>query len=199
MDAGLKDIAQKHGIVLALKFGSSVTRQDHPRSDVDLAILLDRSNITLREHSELLQSLQPLFPDRELDLALIAHADPLFRHFDHGVPQYIFQWHAYTFAPPPGAVPLAWTRSCRNQAYRLGDCAWGLQFHLEADEPLIARWLDTPAGRSEIETHWDARRIARIRAATRRYLPHARPLADRVFGEFIRVFPARRLAALPSR
>ena len=58
-------------------------------------------------------------------------------------------------------MPLAWTRSCRNQAYRLGDCAWGLQFHLEADEPLIARWLDTPAGRSEIETHWDARRIAR--------------------------------------
>ena len=78
MDAGLKDIAEKHGIVLALKFGSSVKRQEHPRSDVDLAILLDRSNITLREHSELLQSLQPLFPDRELDLALIAHADPLF-------------------------------------------------------------------------------------------------------------------------
>jgi len=128
-----------------------------------------------------------------------AHADPLFRHFDHGVPQYIFQWHAYTFAPPPDAVPLAWTRSCRNQAYRLGDRAWGLQFHLEADEPLITRWLDTPSGRSEIETHWDARRIARIRAATRRHLPKARPLADRVFGEFIRVFPARRLATLPSR
>jgi GMP synthase (glutamine-hydrolysing) len=127
-----------------------------------------------------------------------ARADPLFRHFEHR-PHFVFQWHAYTFAPPPGAVPLAWTRSCRNQAYRLGDNAWGLQFHLEADEALITRWLDHPSGRSEIECYWDARRIARIQAATRRYLPLARPLADRVFGEFIRLFSVRRLATLPSR
>jgi len=78
MQEALKDIAQKHGIVLALKFGSSVTGQVHPKSDLDLAILLDRSNVTLGEHAELLQSLQTLFPDRELDLALINHADPLF-------------------------------------------------------------------------------------------------------------------------
>lgn len=78
MQENLKDISQKHGIVLTLKFGSSVTGRAHPKCDVDLAILLDRSNITLREHAELLQSLQPLFQDRELDLALINHADPLF-------------------------------------------------------------------------------------------------------------------------
>jgi predicted nucleotidyltransferase len=78
MEADLKDIAQKHGIVIALKFGSSVTGQEHPRSDVDLAVLLDRSNLTFQEYVELLQSLQPLFADRELDLALINHADPLF-------------------------------------------------------------------------------------------------------------------------
>lgn len=127
-----------------------------------------------------------------------ARGDRLFRHFEHGS-QYIFQWHAYTFAPPPGAAPLAWTRSCRNQAYRLGEHAWGLQFHLEADAALISRWLEQPAGRSEIERHWDARRIARIQAATRRHLPQARPLSDRVFGEFIRVFSQRRYAMLPSR
>ena len=78
MQEGLKDIAQKQGIVLVLKFGSSMTGRMHPKSDVDLAVLLDRSTITLQEHAELLQSLQPLFPDRELDLALINHADPLF-------------------------------------------------------------------------------------------------------------------------
>ena len=78
MQEELKESAQKHGIVLVLKFGSSVTGRMHPKSDVDLAILLDRSTITLQEHAELLQSLQPLFPDHELDLALINHADPLF-------------------------------------------------------------------------------------------------------------------------
>jgi predicted nucleotidyltransferase len=78
MQENVKDIAQKHGIVLALKFGSSVTGREHPKSDVDLAILLGRSNVSLQEHVEILQDFQPLFPDRELDLALINHADPLF-------------------------------------------------------------------------------------------------------------------------
>ena len=127
-----------------------------------------------------------------------ARHDPLFRHFEHHAP-YVFQWHAYTFAPPPGAAPLAWTRMCRNQAYRLGDHAWGLQFHLEADASLIERWLALPAGRSEIEQHWDARRIARIRTATRQHLPAATSLGNRVFGEFIRRFAVRRYATLPSR
>jgi GMP synthase (glutamine-hydrolysing) len=127
-----------------------------------------------------------------------AHEDRLFRHFERQAP-FVFQWHAYTFAPPPGAVPLAWTRNCRNQAYRLGDHAWGLQFHLEADAALIERWLALPSGRSEIEQHWDARRIARIRAATRQHLATATALGNRTFGEFIALFAKRRYAALPSR
>jgi len=62
-----------------------------------------------------------------------------------------------------------------------------------------ARWLHLPDGRSEIERHWSARRIAHIRQATRRHLPAAKPIGDRVFGEFIRLFSPRRYAQLPSR
>jgi GMP synthase (glutamine-hydrolysing) len=127
-----------------------------------------------------------------------AHEDRLFRHFERR-PHFVFQWHAYTFATPPDAVPLAWTRNCRNQAYRLGDQAWGLQFHLEADAALIERWLGSPSGRDEIERHWHARRIARIRAATRLHLPAATSLGDRVFREFVRTFSRRRYATLDSR
>ena len=127
-----------------------------------------------------------------------AHADRLLRHFER-IPRYVFQWHAYSFAPPPDAVPLAWTRSCRQQAYRLGDHAWGLQFHLEADTALIERWLQLPSGRSEIERHWTRRRIAHIRAATRKHLPAAQPLSDRVFGEFVQLFAGRRYSTLRSR
>jgi GMP synthase (glutamine-hydrolysing) len=127
-----------------------------------------------------------------------AHDDRLFRHFERA-PRHVFQWHAYTFQPPPGAVPLAWTRSCRNQAYRLGDRAWGLQFHLEADAPLIERWLHTPGGRQEIEQHWNGARITRIRNATLRHMAHAHPLSERVFGAFTQLFSTRRFATLPSR
>jgi GMP synthase (glutamine-hydrolysing) len=91
------------------------------------------------------------------------------------------------------------TRSCRQQAYRLGDHAWGLQFHLEADTALIERWLRLPAARTEIERHWTGRRIAHIRAATRRHLPAAQLLSDKVFGEFVGLFAgSRRYALLAS-
>jgi GMP synthase (glutamine-hydrolysing) len=127
-----------------------------------------------------------------------AHEDRLFRHFERR-PHFIFQWHAYTFAPPPGAVPLAWTRNCRNQGYRLGDHAWGVQFHLEADAALIERWISSPGGRSEIERYWNARRVARIRAATATHLPAATALSERLFGEFLGYFSRRRYATLGSR
>ena len=40
------------------------------------------------------------------------------------------QWHYYRFDLPAGAVPLAQSPVCL-QAFRLGELAWGLQFHCE--------------------------------------------------------------------
>jgi predicted nucleotidyltransferase len=74
----LDEIARRHDIDLILRFGSSVSGTLHPRSDVDLAVLLGRSTLSLREHAELAGELQGLFPDREVDLVLIDRADPLF-------------------------------------------------------------------------------------------------------------------------
>ena len=127
-----------------------------------------------------------------------AHDDRLFRHFERR-PQYVFQWHAYTFAPPPGAVPLAWTRNCRNQAYRLGERAWGLQFHLEADAALIERWLGQPKAAAR-SSGTGARRIAHIRAGTRS-APAGRTAAERSRVRRVRqaVRRARALVVLPSR
>lgn len=42
-----------------------------------------------------------------------------------------FHWHGETFDLPPGAVHLARSEGCENQAFQLGKAVIGLQFHLE--------------------------------------------------------------------
>ncbi|OIQ51347.1 GMP synthase [glutamine-hydrolyzing] [Pseudodesulfovibrio hydrargyri] len=42
-----------------------------------------------------------------------------------------FHWHGDTFSIPPGAVHLARSRACANQAFAFGNRILGVQFHLE--------------------------------------------------------------------
>lgn len=74
----LDDIARRHGILLLLQIGSTLTGHARHDSDLDLAVLLERAPATLSEHAELDADLQALSPDREVDLALLNRADPLF-------------------------------------------------------------------------------------------------------------------------
>jgi GMP synthase (glutamine-hydrolysing) len=52
-----------------------------------------------------------------------------------------FQWHSYEAVPPDGAVVLARSPVC-PQAYRLGDRAWGIQFHAEVSASDAGEWID---------------------------------------------------------
>ena len=73
----LEQIARRHGIELLLEFGSMVTGQVHPRSDLDLAVLFNRPVVSFEKLADLRHELQSLNPEREVDLAIINHADPL--------------------------------------------------------------------------------------------------------------------------
>ena len=79
MDADrLSAVCRTHGVRLVLQFGSTVSNQAHAESDIDLAVLLERRPTSLDAHAELVGDFQALLPGREVDLALINGADPLF-------------------------------------------------------------------------------------------------------------------------
>jgi GMP synthase (glutamine-hydrolysing) len=52
-----------------------------------------------------------------------------------------FQWHSYEALPPDGAAILARSPVC-PQAYRIGDRAWGIQFHAEVTAADAGDWID---------------------------------------------------------
>jgi GMP synthase (glutamine-hydrolysing) len=52
-----------------------------------------------------------------------------------------FQWHSYEALPPEGAAILARSPVCA-QAYRVGEMAWGIQFHAEVTAADAAKWID---------------------------------------------------------
>jgi GMP synthase (glutamine-hydrolysing) len=67
------------------------------------------------------------------------HRDPLLGPL---APRFTaFQWHRYEALPPSGGVALARSDACL-QAYRLGERAWGIQFHAEVTAADAASWID---------------------------------------------------------
>ena len=87
-----------------------------------------------------------------------------------------FHWHGDAFALPAGAVPLASSTLTPLQAFRFGTRAWGIQFHLEVEEQVLAAMLQ---GKAELaEEGVDP---ARLEEQAARELPRLREIARAVF------------------
>lgn len=65
-------------------------------------------------------------------------SDPLFKGILPDFP--VFQWHHDSFDIPSGGILLASSAACHHQAFRVGESAWGLQFHPEVTEEIICCW-----------------------------------------------------------
>jgi GMP synthase (glutamine-hydrolysing) len=127
-----------------------------------------------------------------------ASADPLLGHFEPR--ERIFQWHGDMFDLPHGAVHLARSPSCENQAFRYDDNVYGFQFHMEVDEHLIERWLHVPHHEKELHELKGDEGPQEIRRATPEHMPRLTELADRTFREFVKLFGERTVyRQLPSR
>ncbi len=123
--------------------------------------------------------------------------DPLVSKFKEV--ERLFQWHGDTFDIPDGAVRLATSEKCGNQAFRYGNKIYGFQFHLEVDEAMIHRWLLAPTNQKELEELKGIIDPDHIRKETPDYIKDLMSLSDKTFGEFINLFEHKeKTHVLPS-
>ena len=54
----------------------------------------------------------------------------------------VLHWHRHSYTLPPGAVRLATSHRCAEQAFRVADNVYGLQFHVEINSELAGRVAD---------------------------------------------------------
>lgn len=118
-----------------------------------------------------------------IDTTPEGRADRVLSPLGLGAP--VFQWHSRGFSLPAGAVQLARSGDCEQQAFRYRERAYGLQFHLEACPALIGRWLATPGYRAELLASNLAHGPSDIEAATRRLVRAQQARAEGVFNRFL--------------
>ncbi|MFN8162185.1 MAG: type 1 glutamine amidotransferase [Solirubrobacterales bacterium] len=99
-----------------------------------------------------------------------------------------FEWHSYAAPLPPGAEALASSEACL-QAFRLGEEAWGVQFHPEVALADAESWID------DIRPGSDPARIgiepAAFRAETRDAMAAWNRLGRDLFSGFLEAARAR--------
>jgi GMP synthase-like glutamine amidotransferase len=111
-----------------------------------------------------------------------ADSDDLFRHFNSE--ETVFQWHGDTFEIPKGAVHLATSPLCLNQAFRYGTNVYGLQFHLEVTPEMIWEWLDVSGNKEEIISLKGKVDPETIKAHVFEHINNLKMLAEKAFGGF---------------
>lgn len=120
-----------------------------------------------------------------VELTPAASEDPLLA----GLPRelIVLHWHGETYEAPVGAVRLAGSEAYDEQAFRVGPCAWGLQFHVEAGPGEVGAFVEAfPEDAAAAVGGGSA-----IRAATADAVRNLGPYRDELLGRFAAVVAAR--------
>jgi GMP synthase (glutamine-hydrolysing) len=98
----------------------------------------------------------------------------------------VLHWHEDTHALPPGATLLATADAIPVQAYRVGDAAWGVQFHCEVDAGEFAWWVETASSEMDLERVW-GKSPETLRAEAARYMGRQEERGRALFRRFAEV------------
>lgn len=121
-----------------------------------------------------------------LPIERTGHADPLFSGFAKS--EIVFQLHQDTFALPAGAVHLARSHLYEGQAFRYGEKAYGLQFHLEVDKAMVMRWMKIADNIQMLADSKGLYRADEIISGTEVNIGRNLELAASLFAKFIEIF-----------
>jgi GMP synthase-like glutamine amidotransferase len=119
----------------------------------------------------------------EVELTEQGREDPLFAGLDERLVS--LQWHGDTFELPEGAVHLARSEQVPNQAFRAGERAYGVQFHLEVTAEMAREWAAVPAYRDSLAATLGAERGAAFIAEVERRAEEMHPVARRLFANWL--------------
>jgi GMP synthase-like glutamine amidotransferase len=110
-------------------------------------------------------------------------ADPLFA----GMPEPLvsLQWHGDTFELPEGAALLASSPAAPHQAFRAGEAAYGVQFHLEVTPRMADEWAEVPAYRDSLAATLGPERGAEFLAEVKNRAEELRPGARRLMENWL--------------
>jgi GMP synthase (glutamine-hydrolysing) len=110
-----------------------------------------------------------------------AASDRLLSHYGDG--DAVFEWHMDTFELPEGATLLVAGDRVPNQAFRVGDRTWGVQFHLEVDAAEVEAWLRGYARIADLLETW-GKSNEDVRAEAERHIGGHEAKGREVFRRF---------------
>ena len=107
----------------------------------------------------------------DVTLTPAGRADPLLQGVDANAK--CLQWHSVRVAEPPeGATVLARSELCPVQGLKVGERAWGFQYHVELEADTIPSWGCVPAYLAALEA-------SQGQGALERFIASAKPhMAD---------------------
>lgn len=100
----------------------------------------------------------------------------------------VLQWHGQEVKRLPSkATLLASSSHCQVQAYVVGTCAFGLQFHSEVTKSTVEDWVQIPAYRADLELTLGATGCHDLKQAVNERLAIMNREAKIIFENFLQI------------
>jgi GMP synthase-like glutamine amidotransferase len=112
-------------------------------------------------------------------------------------PATVLQWHgAEVLEAPPRSLVLASSERCAIQALRYGDCAYGIQFHVEATCETVSDWAAIPVYAAALEKSLGAGGATALKSQVEEHLPRFNKAARAIYDGLMAQVAATRLRRL---